>query len=309
MKRIRYAYLALIPAIAIGCGLFGGDGSGIVVDNVARFEKAGSALASSRDTTLDGDGSYRTTPSDLSGDLCYAILSLGDLGPGMFSMLWLAPDETFPEGPTSGVISNVRFSLAAPADIGGFVVIPADEAGMPDRSEIIRVELSFNYVDARFTLEDGGDEYVIRTVYATEFEASDATGVMERGDKLIKTPDSGEFRWADSDGLYVARPANPYRDATVVDAVYPGDGNPDYVPVTANFPVPLAVTYTTLGSAGKTWTLAFDLSDAVLWGDADPRTFAAPERLVEAFRLKFGPNQSTTAGETDDGIQASLSID
>lgn len=323
MKLSVIAGILLLTTLILGCPMEEEGRDGVVVRNTARLERAEASGPSAslqaprsvtgtsvRSVSQDGDGKYRTTPDDLSGDLCYAILSLGDLGPGMFGMTWLAPESTFPDGPSSGVMSNVIFTLAAPTDISGYVVAPESADGMPSRQEIIRAELSFNYVDAVFSLGTPPIEYRIRTVYATTAEADDVSGTMRRGDKLIRLPDETVFKWASAAGLHDTRPeTGAYQDSTVVDAVFPGDGNPDYVPVTANFPVPLPVTYALLTDPAKIWTLTFDLSDAILWGDTDPETLSSPEAIVAAFRLKFGPNQSTTYGEEDDGIQAALTIE
>ncbi|MBU0935743.1 MAG: hypothetical protein KKC64_08990, partial [Spirochaetes bacterium] len=67
------------------------------------------------------------------------------------------------------------------------------------------------------------------------------------------------------------------------------------------------VDWDTLADTGKTWTLSFILENAIVWTVA-PDTLTTPQAILDAFRLKFGPNQSTTYGEEDDGIRATLSI-
>lgn len=293
------------------CDIFG-SGEGLVVTNQARLERAAPSR-SLPDVRTGGTGrdagNFRTTPTNLSGDLCYAFLSLGELGPGMFAMTWLAPEDSFPNGPESGVRSNVTFDLAAPATITGQVYIPASEDDMPDSKQVIRAELNFNHVDATFILN--GQTYTVRTVYATSFTADDADGIMVQGDKLIRLPGETRFMWAGSDGLHAARAAagsGVYQDATVTGYDQPSEGNRDYIPVTAHFIEPFPVTWELLDDAAKTWTLEFILKDAIVWA-ADPSTLDTPESIVNAFRLKFGPNRSTTMGETDDGIRAVFSIE
>jgi hypothetical protein len=78
--------------------------------------------------------------------------------------------------------------------------------------------------------------------------------------------------------------------------------------MTANFHEELDVTYELITDTSKTWVLDFDLSDAIVWS-ADPATFTSPMDILEAFRLKFGPNRTTTQGEEDDGIRADLRIE
>jgi hypothetical protein len=304
--------LVVATFLATGCDWFG-DG-GTVIQNSARFTKASVPLGSiAPDPSVAEprvvDPGTQAGATNLVGDLCYAILSLGDLGPGMFAMTWLAPADTFPNGPTSGTSSTVQFSLASPSVVSGQILVPTRPADMPTRQQIIRAELAFNYVDATFDVAGTLDgTFTIRTVYATTATAPDTTGTMYRGDKLIRLPLESAFQWASAAGLATTRPTTPYQDATVTDAVYAGDGNPDYVPVTANFPTALDVTHDLITDTSRVWTLSFDISSAIVWS-TDPDAITAEADLVEAFRLKFGPNQSSTSGETDDGIRASLTIE
>jgi len=302
--------LLLIAILAAGCGVGDPDGGGKVIANTGRLELAETPQRAS--AALDKSGGHRSTPTNLSGDLCYAILSLGELGPGMFSMTWLAPESTFPDGPESGVMSAVHFSLAQPENIGGHIVVPESESEMPSQHKIVRAELNFNYVDAEFQLGEPAQTYVVRTVYCTSFRADDAAEAMQKGDKLIKLPGETRFQWANQNGLSTSRADvadGLMQDATVTGYYSPdGKGNPDYIPVTANFHEELPVTYGQITDTGSVWTLSFDLSDAIVWSQ-DPATFQGPADIVNAFRLKFGPNRSTTQGEDDDGIRADLTIE
>ena len=253
-----------------------------------------SLVAASR-AMVDGtiiDGDYRFTPSNLAGDLCFAFLSPGNLGPGMFPMTWLAPDESFPFGPESGTDSTVSFDLASPVDISGKLRVPASEDYMPSVQKIIRAELYFNYVDATFTLNE--QEYTVRTVYATSWTADDVTGTMNQGDKLIKLAGGTEFFWANAAGTSADRSAvssGLIQDVTVTAYIQPSDGNQDYVPVTANFMEEFPVTYSLITDTTKVWTLEFILDGAIVldWAE-DLATLTEPQDILAAFRLKFGPN-------------------
>lgn len=312
MTRDRlFLILGSAAVLLYGCSLFGPE-SGLVIDNKARLETAASSR-SMLPRTVAQDSSravsgFRSTPESISGDLAWAFLSLGDLGPGMFPMTWLAPEDSFPETPESGSVSNVVFDLADPVTISAKVLIPASASDMPERQEILRAELNFNYVDTTFVL--GDQTYTVRTVYTTSFTATDVEGTMRRGDKLIRLPGETDFKWADNNGVYLTRvdaSDGPYQDSTVTGYVQPPEGNQDYIPVTANFPQSLPVDWDTLADTGKTWTLSFILENAIVWTVA-PDTLTTPQAILDAFRLKFGPNQSTTYGEEDDGIRATLSI-
>lgn len=313
MKSIVKAIPMVLALCCLHCNLEN-DRSGKVIRNKARLEKAVPQSLPQMIHRVVGSDSpqpFRTTPSNLQGDLCYAILSLGELGPGMFGMTWLAPEETFPNGPEKGICSTVQFDLLNPATITSKVLIPETSADMPASEKIIRAELSFNYVDATFQVNDSSPEYTIRTVYSTTATAADVTGTMQQGDKLIKLPGETIFHWANATGTSANRSDvadGLFVDSTVVDYEHPGDGNPDYIPVTANFFEELPVTHELLTDTAKVWTLAFDLEDAIVW-NIDPADITSPQQYVAAFRLKFGPNQSTTYGENDDGIRAQLKIE
>lgn len=315
--------LAINTAIALlftSCGMMGEGtgGGGRVVSNNARLNLGGAGFAPKvlspmvAIQTNQIDGAYRSTPVNLAGDLCYAFLSLGELGPGMFPMTWLAPAESFPDGPRSGSCSTVQFDLAQPEIILGKLKIPESAGDMPARKEIIRAELNFNYVDASFVVGEGdsAQTYVIRTVFTFEYSSPDVDGVMKSGDKLILLPGETMFRWANASGTSASRDSvleGLIQEATVTEIV-PGDGNQDYVPVTANFPNPVAVEYDALSDTTKVWTLSFLLQNAIVW-DRNPELYSTPQEWLAGFRLKFGPNRSTTYGEDDDGIRSQLYID
>ena len=305
--------LSGLALLCLHCGEGDGRG-GKVIQNHARLEQLTETSQSMflfRAVGDEGAMGVRTSPDNLGGDLCYAILSLGDLGPGMYGMTWLAPEETFPNGPESGTCTTVQFDLANPVTISNSIVVPETADDMPDNPVISRAELNFNYVDAIFQINDTAPAYTIRTVYASTATAPDVTGAMKMGDKLIRLPGETEFKWANASGLSANRADvenGLYTDATVTGYEYPGQGNPDYVPVTANFHKELPVTWDLITDTTQIWTLGFDLSNAIVWA-TDPATFTTPQEFVAAFRLKFGPNQTTTMGEEDDGIRARLRID
>jgi len=195
----------------------------------------------------------------------------------------------------------------------GKIKIPSSEGEMPSAKQIIRSELMYNYVDTTFKLTgtSGVDgEYTVRTVYSTTATADDVTGTMEKGDKLIKSSAESRFKWCNSGACSETRSAvstGIYQDSTVTGYVHPSDGNPDYVNVTANFPTAVDVTYSQLTDSAKVWTLDFSVTNGIVWASL-PNTFSSVQSILNSFRLKFGPNQSTTQGEEDDGIRASLSI-
>jgi|GEM_PF-2957664 len=326
---MKSAFTCLCLGMLLGCGMLDGDSrnGGRVISNKAKLEQKSSAAAkkaeyisgnlalSKTEVNIESqtiNGQYRSSPNNLSGDLCFAFLSLGDLGPGMFPMTWLAPSESFPDGPSSGSCSTIKFDLSDPEIIVGKLKIPESSGDMPARKEIIRAELNFNYVDASIEVGEGDSalSYVIRTVYTSAYTAEDVSGTMYLGDKLIRLPSEDKFRWANSEGTSFNRDSvatGIFRDNTVTEVVH-GDGNQDYVPVTANFPTEVTVDYGMLADTSKVWTLSFELANAIVWS-ADPNTFTSPQDLVKNFRLKFGPNRSTTYGEADDGIRSQLSID
>ncbi len=312
-------WAGIVAVGALGCGGPGGGPGGgrggRVVENSARLVSTSLAsppLAVGTPAASCGDDAARCTPENVSGDLCYAILGLGELGGDFFSMTWLAPESTFPEGPRSGTCSTVQFDLQATTSVNGMIEIPDSEESMPARQDLIRAELMFNYVDVRFTLPGPlAGSYVVRTVYATSATAPDVAGTMALGDKLVRAEGESTFRWCNAAGCdedRAAVAAGIIQDATVVDYAFPGDGNPDYVNVTANFLEAVPVSYALLQDPTRTWTLDFSVSDAIVWS-VPPSEMADLPAMLDAFRLKFGPNRSTTYGETDDGIRATLTLD
>lgn len=295
----------------------GGSRDGRVIASSSRLEKLSPPPELRRgpgDTAAGAieiiNGQHRSTPDNLSGDLSFAILSLGELGPGMFGMTWLAPPETFPFGPQTGCLSTVLFDLANPATITNQIFVPASASDMPPLRQIIRAELSFNYVDATFTIGESQQTYVIRTVYGESMTGPDVSGTMYMGDKLILLPGETQFQWANTTSTNPERSAvaeGLIREPTITEYVFPTEHR-NYIPVTANFLQNLLVDYELITDPEKVWTLRFDLGNAIVWRE-DPSTLSTPQELLDAFRLKFGPNQSTTYGEEDDGIRATLTVD
>lgn len=267
-------------------------------------------------TATCASANTRCTPENLSGDICYAIYGMGELGEGFFSGLWLWPEDmTDPEEELqSGACSATTFDLSASTTFNGSVNIPESESEMPSNKQIIRMELSFNYLDAKISINNGAldNTFVVRTVYVDDPDAA-----WEQGDKLyrLSSETEADFKWCNSTTCSTTRSdvaTGIIQDATVTEYEHNGDGNESYIPVTANFGEngvdAYDVTFAQLADTTLTWTLDFDVSDAILWSEA-PSTFTNVREMLTAFRLKFGPNQSTTQGEEDDGIHASLTIE
>lgn len=304
-----------------GCGDEGSrsDFASQMIDNNAILQSSSLTSLSLMSSTCDNDET-RCTPTNLEGDVCYAIYMMGELGGESFSGYWLWPESVSDpeEGLESGTCSATTFNLGTSTSFNASVQIPESSGEMPTVKDIIRVELAFNYVDATVTINNGtlNDTYTIRTVYASTADESDADDTMVQGDKLVKASGASEFSWCNSSGCNTSRSAvstGIIQDATVTEYEFPsGGGNTDYIPVTANFGEnganAVTVTYDQMANTDLTWTLDFDLSSAIVWSES-PSNFTNVQDMVDAFRLKFGPNQSTTNGETDDGIQATISIE
>lgn len=316
-KRITWVTALSAAALISGCG-----SSDRVVPNNARLlssslapalaPSSGRALRAAVAATACDDAATRCTPQNVTGDLCYAFLGLGQLGGDYFPMTWLAPESSFPDGPRSGTCSSVQFDLLASTSVTGRIKIPGAAGDMPASQAIIRAELMFNYVDVEVALPDPlAGTWTVRTVYATSATAPDVDGAMQKGDKLLRTAGEAAFRWCNASACSGRRDevaAGIVQDRTVTDAVHPGQGNPDYVNVTANLYPEVPVSYGLLEDGSKTWTLDFSVTDAVVWA-APPATFTGEPSMLAAFRLKFGPNRSTTMGEADDGISGALTIE
>ena len=253
-----------------------------------------------------GNSETRCTPENVQGDLCYAIYGMGTLGGDYFGGKWLWPDSVtdLDEDLETGTCSATTFNLSSSTTFDNGVQIPASAGDMPSNNQILRVELNFNYVDVTVTINNGtlNDTYVIRTVYASNFDASDVDSTMQQGDKLYKASGDSKFSWCNSSSCNNDRAtvaSGLIQDSTVTDYVHPGDGNTSYIPVTANFGENSAnavtVSYDELANTGLTWTLDFDVTNAIVWSAA-PSTFSNVRDMLSAFRLKFGPNQSHNSG-------------
>lgn len=252
-----------------------------------------------------GAGATACTPDNLAGRIFSGNVMWGELGAGAFGITVIGADDDVIRDPSHGMGGVLEFSLIDSTTLAGAHASPG--AGSEGRI-VPRMEFNYDYLDATLTVAAGSpvdETYVVRTVFVTEATASDVSGTMHRGDKLVRRADEPMFRWCGASACAAERDAVSgalVQEAKLVDYVDPGDGNPAYVP----FAIPLAnevrLTGDELATPGSTWSVAFDMTNAVVLGRG-PETFATEADLVAAFELSYSPDQQHGGEMTDIAVE------
>jgi len=176
-----------------------------------------------------------------------------------------------------------------------------------------RLEFSYDYLDATLALDgpiNGGSAatWQVRTVFVTEAEADDVSGTMYRGDKLVRGPGESAWRWCNAATCSEDRAAvaeGLVTEAKLVDYIYPGQGDPDYIPFAVPLDPPLSLSASQINTPESLWSCGFDMVDAVRL-HATPETIATPQALLAALELAYDPDQQHAGTEVR--ISASVSF-
>lgn len=298
-------------AVVMALGLLGCGGASDRVSAKVQLALEYTTLHQGLETpdggTFDGcpAGVSVCTPYNLTGRIKRARAMWGQLGPDARSITLLGVPSNESEPADAGPL---EFSLMAATTLPG--AYDAPESGSTAKP-ITRMEFDYEYLDAVVELGAGGPmdgAWVIRTVFVTQASAPDVDGVMQRGDKLIRAWDETAFQWCGPSGCSAQRDAvgGPTQEAKLVGYVFPGQGDPDFIPFAVPLSNALSLTGDQLNTAGQTWALSFDMHHAVLL-HAAPEGLADRAALLAAFELSYEPDQQHAGQQTE--ISASLSLD
>jgi hypothetical protein len=239
------------------------------------------------------------TPSKLTGRVYAAGAMLGPSGPGSegYSMTFMAATDEVIDDPSKGKGGSIVFDVLNDDPYSGKASIPTADA-MPSNPIVSSIEFKFDYLDTTFALTGttGVDAtYTIRTVYVSEATASDVTGTMLRGDKLIKSSTETAFKWCSASGCSETRPASPYQHAAIASwELAPGQqGGTDYTPVSFDIAAASQKTFThaTLSDITKVWTVDLAVANAVTFS-AQPNTFDSVQEIVDKYSFAYAPASS-----------------
>ncbi len=329
MQRTQLLTLIMIVTFILGCNgsssssSSDGDSEGLLdadvklsSTNLAAATKLGGddldvLLAQSDEACSETASSC--TPTNLEGRIFSGGAMLGELGEGAFQITMLGATDDIILDPSSGIGGTLEFSLIDSTVLSGKYAVPSEE-DMPDPPIITRMEFSYDYLDATFTLENtaGGatldKTFTIRTVFVTEATADDVSGTMSRGDKLIKTSEETTFRWCNSSGCAATRTdvaEGLIQESKLVDYEFPGQGNPEYIPFSVPISPSFTVTYEELTAEGNVWVVDFDMTGAIVFATTPDALSTEPD-LLASFELSYEPDQNNAGQETE--ISATLAI-
>ncbi|MEZ4236593.1 MAG: hypothetical protein R3F59_10640 [Myxococcota bacterium] len=230
------------------------------------------------------------TPEDLGGRIWSARVMWGELGPDSRSLTMLGEDRS------SGHGGELSFSLLEQTTLPGGYRPPG---GGSEARPVPRMEFDFDYLDATVALPAG--RFDVRTVFAVDATSPDVSGTMQRGDKLVRSADEPDapWEWCSTGGCAVARDSVPgavVQEPKLVDYVFPGQGNPEYIPFAVPLANDLALSADELAVDGALWSCAFDMTGAVRWR-VPPAGLTDAAAVVDAFELSYEPDQQH-AGDT-----------
>lgn len=295
----RRSPLLLLLATAVACGQ-------TLVETEVRLslEDPGGGAAASRRRAAAADAcgaeAEACTPANLAGRIYSAGAMWGELGPDAFGITMLGATDDVIQDPSEGIGGTLEFSLIESTTLAGKYAAPG---GGSEAKLISRMEFNYDYLDAELTIDPAvgpaAGTYVVRTVFVTEATAPDVEGTMRRGDKLIRTPEEGSFRWCNS--ALCSESRDEVADGLIqvprlVEYQHPGQGNPSYAPFVVPLSNQLQLSGDDLATAGSTWSLQFDMTDAALLS-TPPAQLTSQSDLLAAFELSYEPDQQH-AGET-----------
>ena len=251
------------------------------------------------------------TPTNIEGRIYSASIMLGPLGPAAFGMTLLAGNDEILKDPSKGHGGTTYFNLRDSPLFTGKITIPTAEE-MPSPPVVSRIELSYDYLDVEFTLQGSAIDgtYRVREVFARTATAADVTGEMQRGDKLISTPQDPSWKWCNATQCSADRASVALGllvEQDFVNYVQPRDGNPYYLPYVVEFTETMNVSHEQISSPANVWRVDFDLRNAILF-HSEPAGFTDIMSALAAFHLSFAPNQQQGNGESSPSIRAKLEI-
>lgn len=254
------------------------------------------------------------TPLDLEGRIFSGNAMLGELGPGARALTMLGASDEVLENPSHGIGGTLYFSLMEKTVLAGKYYAPAEE-DMPSNPIITRMEFNYDYLDATVKLSGTADTnldgiYIVRTVFVTRATAEDVNGEMQQGDKLLRKIGETQFRWCNTSGCSTTRSdvaTGLIQETKLVEYIYPGQGNENYIPFTVPVDNELKLSYEKLTAEGNTWSVDFDMTNAIKWHQA-PSTFNSEGSILSNFELDYIPDQQHGDGSQPE-ISVTLTID
>lgn len=301
--------------VAGACGMFGGGGeviknssqltSTLLVNNAYQTQAVTPCLASA--TTC--------TPEGFAGRVYAASAMLGEeanngLGEGAYGMTFLADNADTINRPDQGKFGTLTFDLTSPSVFSGLISIPSEDQ-MPSSPYMPRLEIAFDYLDAKFELSGHSDtslntEWTIRVIMVKDGTIGDLA--VTGGDLLIKQGASGTFQWCSSAGCSTTRPSSPYTLTSAVQALATAatrEGNTNYAYYSVDLATPLRPTFSEISDTTRLWTIDFDIENAIQW-TAAPSTFTAAKDFLANFKLPYACNYDGC--DQSGGITATLTI-
>lgn len=298
LNQIAFGILSACSAFSLlSCGSKGG--SSTIANNALVMSSTLSTLQA-LDVGTCGASDTACTPSNLQGRVYAAGAMLGGGGgPGGFSMTFMADSDAVTQDPSEGKGGTIIFDVLLDDPVSGKAAIPS-EAEMPTNNKVTSIEFKFDYLDTTFVLTgtSGVDAtYTVRTVFVSEATASDVTGTMYRGDKLIMASGETAFKWCDSSGCSTTRPTSPYQQSAIASWTPFEQGGVEYTTVSFDIADDAQKTfsYATLSDVSKVWTVDLAVANAITFSAA-PSTFDAVKTIVDKFAFAYTPSSDGSAG-------------
>lgn len=262
---------------------FGPESSQLASRTTLTSTSLASSSSAAQDTPPSTDPlGYEITPDNVTGtvlSLLFATDGLDDEGLVIFG------NERPDIAPADSDL--IDFDLAEPEPIQAVVQLKPGYVGGQSSLFV----MLFGYMDMHFTFN--GQPKVVRIAMADHDD-------MQRGDKLLLDPTTGDFRWYDNvTGTFVTeRPDDPAAIEFIRDYVDPIRPDLVFHPLNVEVLDPIDVDATELAAADTIDVeLDFVLQDAiVLVGELDP-SGVTDEELITAFDL----SQTASALDPADG--------
>lgn len=249
------------------------------------------------------------TPTGLTGRVYAAGASLGgSRDEDGYNMTFMAGSDAVIDDPSQGFGGTIEFDVIKDEPYSGKASIPSADA-MPANPIVSRIEFKADYFDTTFILTGTGANgtYTVRTVFVTTATASDVTGTMQRGDKLIKASGETAFKWCTASGCTADRPTSPYQQSAIASWVPSAQGGVYYTPIVFDIAEASQKTFdhATISDTTKIWEVDLGITNAITWGAA-PSTFTNIQSIVQHFSLAYTPG--TGSSEASSTLTATFDI-
>ena len=260
---------------------------------IAGRAEQGLAAADVGESSGCSAGASACAPDDLGGRIFSGGAMWGELGPEAYNLTMIGATPEVILNPSTGKGGSLSFSLLEGTTLSSEFWAP--EATAPEKS-ISRMEFNFDYVDATIELKAGtpvDGRYIVRTVFVSDARAPDVEGTMKRGDLLLRQPNDLKFLWCGGNGCLPDREQVTDRivDSSLVSYIYPGQGNPDYVPFVVPLSNSLKLSGEQLNTPSQVWKLDFDMTGSVQLRQP-PEDIVDLPSLMRAFQLSWSDGTS-----------------